>query len=278
MPRLNNAPTVSSTPPTGRTLAIIKPEARPMIDIVGNSQLGPVNHPAWDWLAQGQIAQRLGQCARAVGLLLLEGHPSLSVCGTGFLISDRLVVTNRHVARYFAGGSGLRTRLFPEMRVWVNFARQVDGGSAPTIQVARMRLIDPKWDIAVMELAYPAQGIPPLRLNTATPNADAHVAVIGYPMLDGENPVELQKKMLRNIWPVKRLQPGKYHGIQVQSGLNCMTHDCSTLAGNSGSPLIDIASATVVGLHFWGRFMEVNLAHPMAEILNEPYARQLGLV
>ena len=41
-----------------------------------------------------------------------------------------------------------------------------------------------------------------------------------------------------------------------------MTHDSSTLGGNSGSALIDVATGRVVGLHFAGRYLEANYAVP----------------
>ena len=43
-------------------------------------------------------------------------------------------------------------------------------------------------------------------------------------------------------------------------------HDCSTLGGNSGSVLLDLATGEAVGLHFAGRFLEANYAVPAAVV------------
>ena len=45
-----------------------------------------------------------------------------------------------------------------------------------------------------------------------------------------------------------------------------VTHDSSTLGGNSGSAVIDIETGTVVGLHFAGRYLEANYAVPTHEL------------
>ena len=43
-------------------------------------------------------------------------------------------------------------------------------------------------------------------------------------------------------------------------------HDCSTLGGNSGSVVLDLATGQAVGLHFAGRFLEANYAVPAAVV------------
>ena len=41
-----------------------------------------------------------------------------------------------------------------------------------------------------------------------------------------------------------------------------LLHDCSTVGGNSGSVLVDLATGEAIGLHFAGRFLEANYAVP----------------
>ena len=45
-----------------------------------------------------------------------------------------------------------------------------------------------------------------------------------------------------------------------------MTHDASTLGGNSGSAVIDIDSGDIVALHFAGEYLKANYAVPMYEL------------
>ena len=40
--------------------------------------------------------------------------------------------------------------------------------------------------------------------------------------------------------------------------VSAMTHDCSTLAGNSGSAVLDVTTGEVVGLHFKGITLQAN--------------------
>ena len=47
----------------------------------------------------------------------------------------------------------------------------------------------------------------------------------------------------------------------MDSNMNVVfTHDCSTLGGNSGSPIINTNTGSVVGLHFSGRYESANFA------------------
>ena len=47
-----------------------------------------------------------------------------------------------------------------------------------------------------------------------------------------------------------------------------MTHDCTTLGGNSGSPVVDLATGKVCGLHFSGGFLRTNYAVPILAVSN----------
>jgi V8-like Glu-specific endopeptidase len=52
---------------------------------------------------------------------------------------------------------------------------------------------------------------------------------------------------------VKRLQPGEI--LDVPESKLTFDHDCFTLGGNAGSPIIDIESQRAIGLHFAGRYL-----------------------
>ena len=54
-------------------------------------------------------------------------------------------------------------------------------------------------------------------------------------------------------------------------------HDCSTLGGNSGSPVIDLETHRVIGLHFGGRYMEKNHAVPLWMLQSDPLIQQAKL-
>jgi len=53
---------------------------------------------------------------------------------------------------------------------------------------------------------------------------------------------------------------------QLIEGRQTITHTCDTEGGSSGSPLMDLATGYIVGLH-WGGTDKFNMAIPMSEIL-----------
>ncbi len=49
-----------------------------------------------------------------------------------------------------------------------------------------------------------------------------------------------------------------------------MTHDSSTLGGNSGSAIVDVQTGRIVGLHFAGAYLKANYAAPTHELARDP--------
>ena len=59
--------------------------------------------------------------------------------------------------------------------------------------------------------------------------------------------------------------------------VNAITHDSSTLGGNSGSCLVDLDTQQVIGLHFSGRYLEANLAIVLGELTKDPLIKKAKL-
>ena len=70
---------------------------------------------------------------------------------------------------------------------------------------------------------------------------------------------------------VKRLQPGK--AVAYSTEYSAVQHDCSTLGGNSGSPVVDLETNEVIGLHFGGRYGVGNYAVPLWALAEDPLLR-----
>ena len=77
------------------------------------------------------------------------------------------------------------------------------------------------------------------------------------------------------IYNVKRLQPGEISGEALADFE--IHHDCSTLGGNSGSPVVDLETHQVLGLHFGGRFLESNSAVPLWLLQDDDLVKRAGI-
>ena len=98
---------------------------------------------------------------------------------------------------------------------------------------------------------------PSLRPSTTPVTASQYVATVGYPAADSRIPEhELMSRLFGDKYNVKRLAPGQVQ--RLADGL--VLHDCSTLGGNSGSPVLALDTGEVVGLHFGGSFLWRNEA------------------
>jgi endonuclease G len=81
--------------------------------------------------------------------------------------------------------------------------------------------------------------------------------VVGYPSEESRNRNPLfVDTIFGGKLSVKRLAPGEFIG----SKRGALFHDCSTLGGNSGSPVVEMTTGAVVGLHRDGSFLARNEA------------------
>jgi len=193
------------------------------------------------------------------------------------------MMTNRHVAEIFTKGVGTRELVYRTGAAAIDFAPQATTGSATLIEVTGVRMIHPYWDMALLEVdGLPSQRAP-LRLSVKSPEElrNSPVVVIGYPAQDGRNDAQQQRRIFHNKFRVKRLQPGRIRDrLEVASFENqvrCMTHDASTLGGNSGSAVIEVATGDVVGLHFGGKYRVTNYSVPMYELARDPHVVAAGV-
>jgi endonuclease G len=212
---------------------------------------------------------KLRPATRAVGRIDVTGHPRLQYVGTGWLVDDDLVLTNRHVAREFSRSDGGR----------FSFARRLDAGTMaasvdfleecgradhlvfPIVQIVHIEN-DEGPDVAFLRVARTADHhrvAEPIPLSDRPPDREQQVATIGYPARDSRIPdAGLMDDVFGDVYDKKRLAPGQVTDVRA----DVLLHDCSTLGGNSGSVLIDLATGKAVGLHFAGRFLEANYAVP----------------
>ena len=210
--------------------------------------------------------------ARSVGRVDLVHHPRLDFAGTGWLIDDDIVVTNRHVAQEFAEADRLGRLRFrrgtddQEMVGMLDFVRQHQtlGLTRRCLMTGVLFIAGPdEPDFAFLRV-QPLDDLEPLPIATRSVALDEVVAAIGYPARDIRNDAAVMADVFQNIYNVKRFSPGLVTGFDEESG--AFMTDYSTLGGNSGSAVISLDGGDVVGLLVetaavateWSRFRPIS--------------------
>ena len=250
--------------------AIILPNERPVVDVVNGTYSTP---PApFRHLGKKAARAKIEAALPAIGRVELPDHPSLPYGGTGFVVGDGLLMTNRHVAELFARGLGREALSFiPGQSAAVDFLRERDRPDSLLFQIRRVAMVHPYWDMALLEVDG-LSSVTPLSLSTAPPGdlRERDIVVVGYPALDPRNAVDVQNTIFAGVFNVKRLQPGQLRDVESVHSFGhpvaAVTHDSSTLGGNSGSGLVDVKTGEVVGLHFAGVYLGANYAVPTHEL------------
>jgi endonuclease G len=254
--------------------AIVLPRNRPAVFVRGGSY-DDLDGP-WANLNDDVIKKRIAPLLPLIGRVEVPSSPILPYAGTGFVVGQGLIATNRHVAQLFSQGLGLTIR-YRAGDAAIDFKRQIDAPddeSAAYLSVRAVEMIHPYWDMALLRVDdLPTDRMLRLSLKSPEELLDHNVVVIGYPARDERNDIALQDRIFNKVYNVKRLQPGVIRArAKVQSfenTVNALTHDASTLGGNSGSAVIEVDTGEVVALHFAGEYLKANYAVPMHELARD---------
>ena len=262
--------------------AIINAELRPASLIINGTFT--ITHELWSRLSSDPaIRARIEKVIPSVGRIELPHNPKYPYGGTGFVVGQNLIMTNRHVAEIFASGVGDRGLDFINgAQAGIDFLRELSRPTGPTLMVRRVVMIHPYWDMAILEVdGLDSAHIPlKLSLNDARQLTSRQIFVVGYPFYDPRNPSGEQNKLMNGDYGVKRLQPGQLQGgIKVGSfgkDVDASAHDCSTLGGNSGSAVFDLETGEVLALHFGGQYHQKNYGVPSFEMSQDSRIIQAG--
>lgn len=191
--------------------------------------------------------------------------------GTGWVIEraggSLRIVTNRHVARIVAQRTFRGDAVYAfgpgNVRYGANidFGEEANGAPDPGKVFAIRRFTyladDISADVAIGEIDRPEgmEHIAPLTLADTDGEDGETVATVGYPAYDTRNAHVHMERYFKGLYDVKRFAPG----VLIGTG-DILSHDCTTLGGNSGSPLLSLDRAGVVGLHFAGAYRKTNSA------------------
>ena len=255
--------------------AIINEDLRPAVDVIDGKF--SITHPLWKQLStDAAIRQRIEDVIPSIGRIELPGNRRIPYGGTGFVVGDGLIMTNRHVAEIFAQGLGDKRLSFIDgSKAGIDFLREQGRPTGPTLMVRKVVMIHPFWDMAILAVdGLPATRKPMrLSLQDARDMVGHDIFVIGYPAFDPRNPADVQNDVFEGRYGVKKLQPGELQGGMKTSSFGKLvpsaTHDCSTLGGNSGSAVIDMETGEVLGLHFGGLYHQQNFSVPASELARD---------
>jgi V8-like Glu-specific endopeptidase len=280
--------------------AVVRLIDRPAL-IVRNDSF-PEPPPRWRHMDR-PFRKEIEAVIPSVGRIDVAAGDGREMIGTGFVVSSDLVMTNTHVIEKFADPA-------PDNTSW-----SIRIGANPTIDFKAEHEIPKRkafritevvtaydrtdsdrlksLDLALLRvepLAFdpPGARLPgPLRLAKSQPamastagDTSARVKdvyLIGYPWTDndGQTPPQALAAIFGGITKIKRLQPGEY-GANFESHI-AFSHDSSTLGGNSGSFVIDLASNSVIGLHFRGKYKVNNYALQLWRLQDVSGVKDKGL-
>jgi trypsin-like peptidase len=218
--------------------------------------------------------------------------------GTGVLIQENLIMTNRHVLQAIASqGQNGDWTLKPniaidfghEFRAQDSIRRRaikrvVFAGSKP---INPMAIDHGKLDLALLELAPASAADRPkevldLDISTDWGQSQTGIFIIGFPGNPGfdANAPSLLELLFKSTYGCKRLAPGLVTTMASSLAASprawAVGHDATTLAGNSGSAVLVIGRERITaGLHYGGRRVDPreNWCHVLGRTLDETDGR-----
>lgn len=254
--------------------AIILKIGRPSLLIQNNSFQLPASDTWSERLKNSRSV--LEKVIPSIGRIELQEHPSYDWDGTGWMIDNDIIITNRHVAQLFISeGENLSFKINPRgklIRADIDFLEEYKLSGELEFSIVKALYIEkePGPDIAFFKISpKPNVGdgrLPaPIQLSNKIVDKEHYVAAIGYPAYDSRSDSSVMKEIFNDIYDTKRLSPGVLYPPIPGEWL--VTHDCSTLGGSSGSVLLDLETGEALGIHFGGKYLDKNYAVSSVKII-----------
>ncbi|ATB37971.1 hypothetical protein CYFUS_003397 [Cystobacter fuscus] len=209
------------------------------------------------------------EAVRAILLAQLPGIASLGFrwgipLATAFQVAPRVLVTSAHVADRLEQEREDLTR--------GNFVAHFDADDRHEeriVSITGVLVRHPSEDVALLEME--AEGPLDGGLRLARRPADSRarrVLGVGYPLY-GDGHLPWVDSLFEHVYGVLRASPGELMGAEGER----LFHDCTTLSGNSGSPLFDLSTGLVIGVHSSGKFAWRNTAVSTRALLSNEFIR-----
>jgi hypothetical protein len=198
--------------------------------------------PSWKAFQNG-----LPRYAPSIGRV---AFPDNREVGTGFLVAPGLIVTNKHVLRALSNGVGA----LEKGQAVISFSYEFGSPITAPVAITGVKGIHDTLDAVLLNIEdSAARKLIPVA--DAQPQMTTAVVAVGFPAEDRNNPL-FMRPLFGNKFEVKRAAPGEI----IDAALPIFYHDCSTLGGNSGSPIFRMDTVEVIGLHQSGAYLWRNEA------------------
>jgi hypothetical protein len=237
--------------------------------------------PFWNLLEDQREDIEMAQ--GGVGRVELLGHPEFDWAGTGFLVNETCLMTTRRIAELFGESrSGVWT-FRPGISAWMNYRTHYQQPANAGYRVRGIFGVVEPYDLALLEVEPPPHRnrVPtPLALAAqAPPRLEGRpVYLIGYPVRDARrNEPEVITRIFRDVYNVKRVQPGVIRGTLQFGTLHFLQTDCAPLGQTGGSPILDLETHQVLGLQLSGRYPEAGTAIPLWTLREDTLFRRVGV-
>lgn len=274
-----------------RTEAIILFTGRPVLQVINNTYEVPLSENLAQALNNNRA--KVEKAIPAVGRIEVKNHHSYSWIGTGWLVAEDVVVTNRHVAVEFAKKSDQRIEFLrnhytnKEISACIDLREEISRPDEVSREIEfRVREVlfisdDDSFDVAFLRVKKESDNdfpLPnPIKLAEYVPPIGRNVAVIGYPARDSRCPTpEDMERIFGSIYNVKRIAPGELIRTPSPATPGILEHDCTTLGGCSGGVVLDITTGEAVGLHYAGIHGTANLAVSSIRVAEALASLKLG--
>jgi endonuclease G len=260
-------------------------------------QKGTVAERPENWPEVRREEELLPRVIAGVGRIELADHTKI---GTGFIAGEKCILTNNHVVCSLFGLHPMswkqsRQKFEKEMeehndawagdagtRPWFELRGELGSTATSATRITKVLGSHKDVDMAVLELAAIPKDGRRIELATKEPKKfkDLHIYAVGYPVKDLGNP-RAPLPILRRVFGqdeslgMKRFSPGTILGWENDHQFH---HDASTLAGSSGSCIVDFDDHHVVGLHFSGFYGEENNAVPLWKFRKDALLTKNGVV
>jgi glutamyl endopeptidase len=229
----------------------------------------------WNFLES--VSEDIELVQRGVGRLELLGHPEWEWAGTAVLVNECTLLTTRRTAESFCETQGQNWTFRPGITAWMDFSCEALNNAS--CRVRGVIGVHDRYDLALLDVEPSPQACP-LVLSSipASQMTGRPVYLVSFPVRDSRrSEPEMVSRIFRDVYGVKRVQPGQVTNSFRFGDVELMTHDCCTLGQSTGGCVVDLQTHQVVGLQISSRYLDCATVVPLSVLQSDPLMRKAGV-